>query len=34
MVEKWVLRMKALSKVVVRYPQTVYAGFMQSLQAE
>ena len=34
MVEKWVAGINALFKVVVKYPQTAYAGFTQSLQAE
>ena len=34
MVKKWKSGIKYLSKVVVRYPQTAYDGFTQSLQAE
>ncbi|KAL7532612.1 hypothetical protein ACHAXR_004742, partial [Thalassiosira sp. AJA248-18] len=36
MVEKWVegIEVEALAKVAAKYPQTAYAGFTQSLQAE
>ena len=34
MVEKWVESIQALAKVAVRYPQSAYAGFSQSLQSE